>query len=226
MGQEAADTRRPWLETKDARGFVDEEPTTPVISVTITPKGRCYTTAKKVIERLARVQGGDDEQEPHITLQGIYDGADLAPVGNCVAAVAGRTRPFCVTITGLGLLPSPADFNLLHLHLHVEKSPEIVALYAGLKQELDALGLRTYPYSPREWVPHLTLASGRWSRADLAELLREIGPKLPVCILPVDEITLNRLHPRLGWQSVERFALGKGNSPSHAKSGESHGSRG
>jgi 2'-5' RNA ligase len=226
MGQEAAGTRRPWLESNDARGFVDEEPTTPVISVTITPKGRCYNTAKSVIERLAKVQGSNEEQEPHITLQGIYDGADLAPVGIRVAAVAARTRPFCVTITGLGLLPSPAEPKLLHLHLHVEKSPEIVALYSHLKQELDALGLRTYPYSPREWVPHLTLASGHWSRTELAELLREIGPKLPVCILPVGEITLNRLHPREGWQSVERFVLGRDINPSHAQAGESRGSRG
>lgn len=219
MRQDAAGSRRPWLEADDAKGFVDEQPTSPLLSVTITPKGRCYTTAKGVIERLAKALGSREEQKPHITLQGIYDDADLAKVSARVASVAARARPFCVNITGLGLLPSTTDPSLLHLHLHVEKSAEIVDLYAQLKANLDAAGLRTYPFSPEEWVPHLTLASGRWSREELLDVLREVGPNLPVCIMPADEIRLNRLHPQQGWQCEARFALGRGITESQVRMG-------
>lgn len=207
--REATSSPRPWFEAEDARGFFDEEPTTPVISVTIAPKGRCYQLAKAISGRLAHTQGAREQREPHITLQGIYDEADLSRVSQRVAAVAARTRPFAVNLTGLGLLPSPTDPSLLYLHLHVEKSPEILALYALLKRSLEALDLRVYPYTPEDWVPHLTLASGRWTREDLREMLREIGPTLPVCVLTVDELRLNRLDAKLGWQLVRRFPLGK-----------------
>ncbi|MHB1005584.1 MAG: 2'-5' RNA ligase family protein [Chloroflexota bacterium] len=207
MSREPEPGQRDWLPEVDARGFAEATPTNPNFSITITPRGQCYRLAKGIITRLARVACAGELTQPHITLQGIYGDADLALVHNRVAKVATTTPPFRVTITGLGLLASPGDPERLHLHLHVERSSRIVALYAKLKQELDSLGLRTYPYSPEEWVPHLTLASGRWSRQELIELLREVGPTLPVCILPIDEFHLNRLDPDYGWERLERFPL-------------------
>lgn len=207
MRQDPVETSS-WLPEDDAAGFVEETTAAPVVSVTITPKGRCYRLAKDIIERLARVQGEDEEPEPHITLQGVYDEAEMELVTRRVAEVAAGTHPFTVNVTGLGLLASPGDPDLLHLHLHVEKSPELLDLYSRLKHSLCDLGLRTYTYTPDEWVPHLTLASGHWSRADLIELLQEVGTRLPICILPVDQIRLNRLDPQNGWRCVERFSLG------------------
>jgi len=207
MAQRALRTRRSWLGEEEGRGFEEAAPPGPVISVTIMPKGRCYRLARSITERLARVQGGLATPQPHITIQGVYDNADLAPIKERVAWVAATTAPFCVNVTGIGLLTSPSDPSLLYLHLHVEKSEELLDLYAHLKGELDALGLHTYAYSPEDWVPHLTLASGRWSRRELMELLQELEPELPVCVLPADEVQLNRLNGEKDWRCVARFPL-------------------
>lgn len=208
QGQQAKEAREGWLHEDEGGGFEELPPAGPVVSITITPKGRCYRVAKDIIGRLARVHPEASDQEPHITLQGIYGNADLELVSASVARVAGATRPFAVCVTGVGILASPSNPEMLYLHLHVEKSRELVGLYTALKHTLDALGLRTYPYSPEEWIPHLTLAFGRWSRRELHDLLREIGPRLPVCILPADELQLNRLGVEGRWQIIERFPFG------------------
>ncbi|MDA8218197.1 MAG: 2'-5' RNA ligase family protein, partial [Dehalococcoidales bacterium] len=179
MGEEGRRTRRAWFTEDDGDGFDEYTPPGPVMSVTIIPKGRCYSVAKDIIARLAHVMGEGSFSQPHITLQGIYNNADLSSVQDSVADVADHSLPFSVNIMGVGLLVSPTDPNLLFLHLHVEKSATLVDLYARLKANLDSVGVRTYPFSPPEWVPHLTLASGRWSRHELLELLEGLGPSLP-----------------------------------------------
>ncbi len=209
MRQRTPRNQHDWLTEEEGHGFEELAPVGPVISITIMPKGNCYRLAKDIIARLARVHPEAADQEPHITLQGVYNQADLELLKECVGRVAAQTSPFCVNVTGVGLLSSPSNPEMLFLHLHVEKSPELVALYAALKRELQALGLQTYRYSPEEWIPHLTLAYGRWSRADLHGLLRELGPRLPVCILPADELRLNRLRETGDWQLVARFPFGE-----------------
>jgi hypothetical protein len=120
--------------------------------------------------------------------------------------VANATRPFAVEVAGIGILASPSDPDLLFLHLNVAKTPPLLDLYARLKSSLDALGLRTYPFSPEEWVPHLTLASGHWSRRDLRELLRELDPEIPGCILPVAEMDVNHRALNGEWHQVAMFS--------------------
>jgi 2'-5' RNA ligase len=205
MVDDAGSADYSWLDEQHEGGFDELVPAGPVVSVTCTPKGKCYNVAKDIIERLARHQNEDAVPEPHITLQGIYQCVLVEDIYDRVARVAAETHPFAVTVEGLGLLVSPNDPDLLHLHLHVEKSPELVNLYSRMKEELDELGLRTYPFSSEEWVPHLTLASGKWSRRDLRSLLLEVGPTLPVCVMPIDHIELNRLRADGEWRSVQRF---------------------
>jgi 2'-5' RNA ligase len=177
---------------------------TPLISVTIPPHGRCYQLASRFGEQLARAHRSDASHSPHLTLQGIYDGADLAVVCSCVEKVAAATRPFAVRISGVGILSSPADPNLQFLHLNVEKSPSLLDLYTRLKQSLEALGLRTYPYSPEDWVPHLTLASGHWSQREMREMLGELDHEMPGCILPVAEADVNHRAAIGDWHLVKR----------------------
>lgn len=205
--QDATATDGDWLREDDGHGFAEVAAPGPVVSVTINPTGPCYHLASNIIERLARLQGEEQTAEPHITLQGIYGEVEMDPVVARVASVAARTRPFQVNVNGLGLLPSPADPDLLFLHLHVERSPELITLYADLKAELDGLGLRTYPYGPNDWVPHLTLASGRWSRREVSDLLREVGPHLTTCQLRADAIHLNQLGPTGEWHEIITFRL-------------------
>ena len=184
-------------------------PQVPVISVTIAPRGRCYQLASHIGEQLARVRGSDPSHRPHLTLQGIYDGADLAVVSSCVQAVAAATRSFAVQISGVGILASPADPNLQFLHFNVEKSAALLDLYSRVKQSLEALGLRTYPYSPEDWVPHLTLASGHWSRRELQDLLRHLDPEMPGCILPVVELDVNHRTGTGAWHQVTSCPLAR-----------------
>lgn len=177
---------------------------TPVVSVTIAPRGRCYRLAVRVGEQLARLHSQDISHRPHLTLQGIYGDADVALINSLVHGVAAATRPFTVEVFGIGVLVSPVDPQLLFLHLNVQKSEPLVELYARLKQDLDAHGLRTYSYSPEEWVPHLTLASGRWSGEELKDLLRELNLETPDCILPVAEVDVNCRGEDGNWHSVDR----------------------
>ena len=139
-----------------------------------------------------------------MTLQGIYDSAELRPITEAVCRVAEATRPFVVPISGIGILASPATPDLLYLHLSVEKTAALVDLYTRVKRSLAELGLRTYPYSPEEWVPHLTLATGYWSRRELQELLRELEPDVPGCILPVAELDVNHRTATGEWHPVAR----------------------
>lgn len=207
MTEEARPAGRGWLTEEHGGGFAELVPSGPVMSVTITPKGKCYRLAKDVIARLARIQNSVAKHKPHITIQGIYEQERVEEIARHVSRLAEETPPFCVNVGGLGLLESPGDPGLLHLHLHVERSPELVDLYARLKADLEGLGVRTYPFSPDEWVPHLTLASGRWSRRDLLDLLEETGPNLPDCVMPLDQLELNRLTEDGTWQTIGRFAL-------------------
>jgi 2'-5' RNA ligase len=182
----------------------NREQSTPVVSVTIAPRGRCYRLAVRVGEQLGRVQPREMVYRPHLTLQGVYGDVDVAVVDALVREVASTTRPFTVEICGIGVLASPVDPELLFLHLNVNKSEPLLALYGRIKGRLDAHGFRTYKYSPEEWVPHLTLTSGRWSRRELDTLLRELDPDTPGCLLPVAEIDVNCRDREGQWQLVNR----------------------
>ncbi|MHB1133026.1 MAG: 2'-5' RNA ligase family protein [Chloroflexota bacterium] len=177
---------------------------TPIASVTIAPRGRCYQLAVRIGEQLARVHGQDITYRPHLTLQGIYDQANLDEVASVVRQLAATSKPFTVAVAGVGLLTSPSDPKMLFLHLNVVKSQQLVDLYAGVKQALEGLGLATYPFTPEQWVPHLTLASGRWSRSELDDLIRELEPGVPGCVLPVAELEVNRREQGGNWTLVER----------------------
>ena len=177
---------------------------TPVISVTIAPRGRCYQLAVRIGEQLARVSGQDVTYRPHLTLQGVYDHADLDQVTGTVREVAATTLPFTVDVAGVGLLTSPSDPRMLFLHLNVVKSEPLVDLFGRIRDAVSALGVQTYPYTREEWVPHLTVASGRWSRNELDELLRHLQPDIPGCILPVADVSVNRREESGVWTLVER----------------------
>ena len=156
--------------------------------------------------RLARVSGQDVTYRPHLTLQGVYDGADLDQVTAAVRGVAVTTAPFTVDVEGVGLLTvtlRPED-ALLAPQRRQERAASR-ASYGRVKEALSAQGMQTYPYTREQWVPHLTLASGTLVAAtNWTSSLRHLQPDIPGCILPVADVSVNRREESGLWTLVER----------------------
>jgi 2'-5' RNA ligase len=176
----------------------------PDMSVTIRPNGQAYRVAGEIISALnlqcpTHAAGTPDdgpgcaEFEPHLTLQYVYDVA-AADVDRIAAALEGffrAERVFDVFCGELGTFPSVAG-----IHVDVDRTPELIDLYARTKQVLEALGQRTYPYDETTWSPHLSLSCRHWSSGDV-EHIRAMFPRLDVGF-QADRVQINVLEPAAG----------------------------
>lgn len=146
------------------------------MSVTIVPNGDAYAVAHEIIAALVRQcpTSCSASFEPHLTLQYIYQARDPAAVADAVERVVRVTPPTEIAFSSLG------RFNAPHgIHVRVLPNPGLLRLYDRIKQEIDALGERTYPYTVETWSPHLTLSCSHWSDDELALIQELYGSRVP-----------------------------------------------
>lgn len=175
----------------------------PDMSVTIRPSGRAYRVAREIIDALsgqclARAAGASacndnrcGDFEPHVTIQYVYE-VPRADVDSVAAALDGffRAEPwFEICFGELGTFP-----NVPGVHVDLDRTSELVHLYARTKEVLEALGQRTYPYDAATWAPHLSLSCRHWS-PDEVEQIRRMFPRLDLGFA-AERVQINRLEQR------------------------------
>lgn len=176
------------------------------MSVTVPPTGQCYRLAARIIDKLSRLSGGGCFP-PHLTLQAVFNEALEPSVAAAVKKTAEQTPPFQAQIDGLGILPAAYDPEVKFVYLRVAKSDHLIALYLLVKTQLENAGAETYPYRPDEWIPHITVASGRWSWRQAEELIAELSHTDLDCRFPVRTLRLNRAEPDGRWTTVMEVPL-------------------
>lgn len=189
------------------------------MSVTVPPTGQCYRLAAKIIDKLSRLSGGGCFP-PHLTLQAVFNQAPERSVAAAVKKTAEQTPPFQAQIDGLGILPAAYDPEVKFVYLRVAKSEPLIALYLQTKRELERAGAETYPYRPDEWIPHITVASGRWSWRQAEELIAELSHTDLSCRFPVRVLRLNRVEPDGHWTTVLEVPLKPSKGDTQSSSGQ------
>lgn len=145
--------------------------------------------------------GGVPHVTFHISEHDTEPGA--APV---VERVAGTTPPFRLFSAGLGAFAGP---NGPILHISVARAPAAAALAERLERELAAAGFPgTDPYyTPRRWIPHITIAQQNLAAADLPALLAWLVEQPLAMEFAVDRLSIARETPT-GVEILAAFPLG------------------
>lgn len=140
---------------------------------------------------------------PHMT---VHLGANDAEPGSSavVAAVAGRTAPFSVTTSGLGVFGGLEPV----LHLAVARSPELASLAADLEQAMGAAGFPTTdPYfSESRWMPHITIGHRNLAGIALGPVLEWLVGEDLAWEIPIGSISIAR-ETATGADIMGTFAL-------------------
>lgn len=190
-----------------------QESNKPVLSITIPLAGEPYRRAIAAMRALAEATGEMPRFLPHVTLQQVYDETDPDVVASSLYNIAQRIEPFNLQVSGLGVLSTPGERELWHLHLHVRKCEEILQVYELITSDLQERGLRTYPYTQDNWIPHLTLASGCFSKKKIKGLIKKIEEVPTSLSLVVENIDLHGLREDgRRWSLLRRIPLGNGKS--------------
>lgn len=178
------------------------------MSVTIPPAGECLHRAKRIIDVLAR-RLERPGFPPHLTLQAIFNPLPETKVIDAVQRVARQTTAFEIQIDGLDILPAPFDPAIKYVYLTVAKSQQLAGLYRHLKDSLLDIGVQTYPYEPDDWIPHVTVASGRWSDAQARELVASVSPPKRDCFFLARALEVHRAQADGTWVDVAEVPLGR-----------------
>jgi RNA 2',3'-cyclic 3'-phosphodiesterase len=111
----------------------------------------------------------------HLTLKFLGEITERRTAGVVAAAreVAGRARPFSMTLAGMGAFPSPRRPRVVWVGV-VEGSERLVALAGDLDA---ALRRMRFPKEAHPFRPHLTVARAKDAdpAPDLSDTLRDLG---------------------------------------------------
>ena len=141
----------------------------PALSIVVPPTGQCCHLVSRLISLLS-IEAHGETFPPHLTLQTVYKPVREREVLAVVKRVALETEAFEARAGGIGLLDAIYDPGTQYLHLKVVKTRKLARLHQQLRMGLRAIGATTYPFSTREWTPHLTVASGHWSAEESAAI--------------------------------------------------------
>lgn len=163
----------------------------------------------RVLRRNARARGWDAAFVPppalHVTLRwlGEIDIGLVSPIADAIGAVAQRTAPFRVHVSGLLAGPDPAAPR--HLALGFAHGVELLrALAADLDARLDDLGI---PPAPQGFRAQLTLARVARAATPLAEVLPGGADAGPSTIHDLALYRCDALRPDAEPTALARFAL-------------------
>ena len=179
-------------------------------SVTITPPRSCRNALRQLALKLPRVNGAPIGRrfQPHVTLHMIYGVQDAAAVGELLQEVCERTAPLTINVSSTPSFLPRTDAEAMSLAVDLEKTPELESLYWRLQSNLGAAGLRSYAFTPEQWLPHMTLVylteplSPEFIQT-VSSLLAAFGP----CSFLATTLQLNRLDEKGRWVELQSFPL-------------------
>jgi len=140
---------------------------------------------------------------PHLTWH-ISESLDVPSVLNVLAEWAKRKRRFTARAVGLGMfcgtlpivyIPVIKDPSLRHFHQQLWK------LIAPLTSQVS-----TY-YSPREWIPHITLAYGDIHPEALGCAFQQLAYRPIGLEIPIEKIAFGSKSNDDSWKIIQEFRL-------------------
>jgi 2'-5' RNA ligase len=100
---------------------------------------------------------------PHFTYQVVAD-YDLPHLETILQVVARQSQPFTIRTAGLGLFTGPTPI----VHIVLVKDERLLNFHKMLWEQTWSIAVQPSPYyAPAIWTPHITLAYGDVTRANL-----------------------------------------------------------
>ena len=140
-------------------------------------------------------------RDPHVTYH-VAEAYDPDTIEASVAAIASSTPSFELETHGLGVFRGESTV----LYLHVTPSPPLRALHETIVRAVDSIAHEPRAfYAPDAWVPHVTLAAGGLSEAQLPEVMALLGRRdyrwrmtaTNICYVPD---AMSRTEPWVRWE--------------------------
>lgn len=133
--------------------------------VALLPPPEIQTAANAVKDQFAEVYDSSHAKKspPHITLQPPFkwESEELTTLKTALQSFAREQPPIPVNLAGFGAFPPRV------IYIHVEKTPELLAIQKSLLADLEAtLSLVDPVAKSRPFVPHMTVAFRDLSRAN------------------------------------------------------------
>lgn len=173
--------------------------------IALLPPSKVKQEAKAIKDHFAKVYQSSHAQKspPHITLQPPFkwDKTDLGRLKTTVQQFASTQSPIPITLSGFGAFPPRV------IYIHVEKTPELLAIQQALMNHLEqTLGLVDSVAKSREFVPHMTVAFRDLTKPNFHKAWPNYKDKPFHYQFTVNELTL-LLHNGKWWEVGERFTL-------------------
>lgn len=184
--------------------FRHPDPAATRFFVGLLPTVEIQDYANQVIEELAhRYHTSTAKAPPHVTLQPpfLWQLSELAQLEACLQSFAAEQFPVPVCLSGFGA------FAPRVLYLNVLKTPELLALQAGLMAELESRLAIVDPVSKhRSFSPHLTIASRNVTRSTFRQAWADLKTRSIEFSFVANRFTL-LIHDGSQWRIQSEFQL-------------------
>ena len=125
----------------------------------------------KLLESRCGLRGIHTELPPHFTWP-VVDHYDMTRLEPALRAYVWAARNFTVRATGLGVFTGRNPV----IYLHIIKDAALLHFHEQLWQWTQSAAIRPSPfYAPHSWTPHVTLAYGDVTRANLGCALETLA---------------------------------------------------
>lgn len=145
---------------------------------------------------------------PHFSYQCACD-FDVEILGEVVEKLAAKARPVKVRAAGLGVFPGPAPV----VYIPIVRSPELTRLQLALWSAGAVACEEPLPeYHPAAWIPHITLAQGDLTAANLGPVLTTLNQMDLFWEFEVDNLAIVRGRGDRPQELLGRFAFTGGSA--------------
>jgi 2'-5' RNA ligase len=139
-------------------------------------EGECRERVEEIwagMESRFGIEGNHAGHLPHLSYQ-VACRYDTEPARKVLKNFARDVAPFEVETSGLGVFTGERPV----LYISVVRDPALSWLHRMIWREVSAAasGVADY-YSPRRWIPHITLAHGEGVAEHLPEIVRWLGER-------------------------------------------------
>ena len=125
----------------------------------------------RVLELKCGLRGIKITPLPHFSWH-VAEEYDPALVGVTLEAMIGRSHPFTVQTSGLGIFTGQDPV----LYLLITKTEKLMRIHKALSKRIEPLAKDSSAfYAPDIWVPHITLAHGDVNKQSLLCALEELA---------------------------------------------------
>lgn len=172
---------------------MSQQPPNVVYAIVTTLPEPLYADVFRIWKELEQTCGLQNLWEmpvPHFSWTGML-GYDAELVKQGLQEIAAQTKPFTARVNSLGIFPGENPI----VYLALVKDEPLLRLHELVWQRLQAhLEQPNLYYAPPAWVPHITLAMGGVTPANLGCLIRQLAFRTWDWEFVVDHIGLIR-HP-------------------------------